>query len=139
MGLSGIKSNAQQTVQKSTGTLTVVVTNFRNNQGMASISLYKQANGFPNSAKAAETVFLKIDNTKAIAVFGKLPAGEYAVSVYHDENNNKKLDTNFFGIPKEGLGASNNARSHFGPPKYADAKFTFSGSSQQITLSMYYL
>lgn len=74
-----------------------------------------------------------------MAVFQNLPAGEYAVSVYHDENNNKKMDTNFFGIPKEGVGASNNARGHLGPPKYKDAKFLFNGKSQTIQIQIVYL
>jgi uncharacterized protein (DUF2141 family) len=41
----------------------------------------------------------------------------------HDENDNKKMDTNFIGIPKEDFGCSNNATGFMGPPKYEDAKF----------------
>lgn len=36
------------------------------------------------------------------------------------------MDTNFFGIPKEDYGCSNNARGFMGPPKYDDAKFQLS-------------
>ena len=39
-----------------------------------------------------------------------LPAGNYAVQVMHDENENNKLDTNFMGMPIEGYGFSNNPR-----------------------------
>lgn len=53
-----------------------------------------------------------------------LAYGEYAVSVYHDRNDNGKLDTGLFGIPKEPLGTSNDAKIRFGPPKYEDAVFT---------------
>lgn len=53
----------------------------------------------------------------------KLPAGNYAFSVFYDANNNGKLDTNFIGIPKEPVALSNNARPKFGPPKYKDAVF----------------
>ncbi len=60
---------------------------------------------------------------KAIVTFKNIPKGEYAVSFVHDENDNKKMDTNFFGIPKEDYGCSNNARGFMGPPKYEDAKF----------------
>lgn len=31
-------------------------------------------------------------------VFADLPAGAYAVSVFHDENMNEKLDKNFVGV-----------------------------------------
>jgi len=43
------------------------------------------------------------------------------VSMIHDENANNTMDTNFFGMPKEGWGTSRDARASFGPPSYADA------------------
>jgi hypothetical protein len=43
------------------------------------------------------------------------------------KNSNGKLDRNFMGSPKEGVGASNDAKGSFGPPKFADARFTFKG------------
>lgn len=54
----------------------------------------------------------------------QLPPGEYALSIYYDENNNGTLDSNFIGIPKEPVAISNNVRPSFGPPKYEDAVFT---------------
>jgi uncharacterized protein (DUF2141 family) len=58
-----------------------------------------------------------------MVIFKDIPKGEYAVSFVHDENDNKKMDTNFIGIPKEDFGCSNNATGVMGPPKYEDAKF----------------
>lgn len=52
-----------------------------------------------------------------------LPAGDYALSVFHDVNDDGKLESNFIGIPKEPAGLSNNLRPRFGPPKYKDAVF----------------
>ncbi len=49
------------------------------------------------------------------------------------------MDSNFFGIPKEGVGVSNGARGHMGPPRYKDAKFNFTGNSQSITINLVYL
>lgn len=53
-----------------------------------------------------------------------LPFGEYAIAVYHDKNENGKLDANFLGIPKEDYGFSNNARGRFGPASWKDASFS---------------
>ena len=58
--------------------------------------------------------------------------GDYAVSVFHDENSNGKLDRNFMGMPKEGVGKSNDAAGHFGPPKYDDARFSYKGGQQCV-------
>ncbi len=124
----------------SNGTLTVTVLNLRNNQGRVSVALYNKEEAFPKSPdKALKIVFAPIKDKKVVVVFESLPPGEYAISVFHDENNNGKMDTNFFGIPKEGVGASNNARGHLGPPHYKDAKFNFSGGMQSISINMVYL
>jgi uncharacterized protein (DUF2141 family) len=132
--------NAEGRSAKSTGTLVVEMTGFRNDQGNVSVALFNQGQAYPKSPeKAVAIIYSRIVNKKASATFDQLPAGEYAVSVYHDENNNKKMDTNIFGIPKEGVGASNDARGHFGPPKYQDAKFYFDGTTKSISIRIVYL
>ena len=65
----------------------------------------------------------EITNHSCTIIFENIPKGTYAVSIFHDENNNGKLDTNFFGIPNEDYGCSNNAKGFMGPPKWQDAKF----------------
>lgn len=62
---------------------------------------------------------LKVQDQKATLKL-ELPAGRYAFSAFHDANDNKKLDTNWMGIPNEKYGFSNNARGTFGPPSLED-------------------
>ena len=53
-----------------------------------------------------------------------VPIGEYAITLYHDENGNEKLDKNVFGIPKERYGFSNNEYGpHGSKPKFKKAAF----------------
>ena len=99
----------------------VEITNFKNNKGVVFIGLYNSEGSFLNEAFKGEKVAVK--NKKAILLFEDLPAGNYAISVFHDEDENGELSTNFLGIPKESYGASNNAPSRFGPPKWKDARF----------------
>jgi Uncharacterized protein conserved in bacteria (DUF2141) len=40
-----------------------------------------------------------------------------------DENGNGVLDKNFFGVPVEGYGFSNDARGSMGPPAFEKAAF----------------
>jgi uncharacterized protein (DUF2141 family) len=68
-----------------------------------------------------------------------VPAGAYAAQVFHDENRNHKVDRALFGIPKEGVGFSNDAPIRLGPPKWQDARFAFNGGDQVITLKMRYM
>lgn len=60
-------------------------------------------------------------NRSAVVVFEGVVPGRYALSFIHDENDNKKLDTNLIAIPREGFGYSRDAMGRFGPPKFDDA------------------
>lgn len=108
--------------QKST--LTIHVTNCKNNQGKVMVAIFNSPETFlkkPMFGKVSE-----IKGNAAKVVFENLPEGVYAISAYHDENDNQKLDTGWFGIPKERYGCSNDAKGNMGPPKYEDAKFQLS-------------
>ena len=73
-----------------------------------------------------ETVSLKIEN---------IEKGNYAVSVYHDENNNDILETTrLFGIPLEPYGFSNNPSMRFGP-SFKKSVFQFN-SDKEITIKL---
>ena len=53
-----------------------------------------------------------------------MPLGDYALSVFYDQDGDGELKTNFIGMPKEPIALSNNAVAKFGPPKYSDAVFS---------------
>lgn len=59
--------------------------------------------------------------------------------VVHDENSNNILDTNWVGMPKEGIGMSNNAKGRMGPPKYLDASFTVTAAGAVQAIDIVYL
>ena len=119
-----------------TGTLTLQISNVRNSNGIVHVDICPQKQflgddcAFVGDAQArAGVVTVNVHN---------LPAGQYAAQIFHDENRNKKVDRALFGIPKEGVGFSNDARISFGPPKWTDARFNFNGEQQTITLKMRY-
>ncbi|UAM98546.1 DUF2141 domain-containing protein [Polaribacter litorisediminis] len=107
--------------QEETFTLTVHISGLNSNKGNLMVGVYKSSESFLKNTFQGVTV--PISDKKSVATFKNLPKGEYAVSFVHDENENKKMDTNFIGIPKEDYGCSNNATGFMGPPKYEDAKF----------------
>jgi uncharacterized protein (DUF2141 family) len=71
-------------------------------------------------------------------VFVKLPQGVYAVSLFHDENRNGKLDSGVMRIPKEGYGFSNNPAKRFGPPKYEETTFVLSQPQYTTEIKLVY-
>jgi uncharacterized protein (DUF2141 family) len=75
---------------------------------------------------------------ETIAVIAGMPAGTYAAQVYFDENDNDDLDRNFIGIPREGVGFSNNPSFTFHAPSFADSAFTYDGVSGAISVRLRY-
>ena len=122
-------------------TLTVHVAGARNAKGQIRAALFQGAIGFPNDAsQAIQTQAADVDPQALTAqiVFKGLHEGVYAVSVFHDENMNQKLDKNFVGVPKEGYGASNNPKKKMGPPSFEETKFELSGSEQSLEIKLIY-
>jgi uncharacterized protein (DUF2141 family) len=118
----------------------VEIDGLRNDKGQVLCAIYLSADGFPKRAdKALAHANSPISHAHAVCEFPDLNAGTYAISLFHDENSNGKLDTNFMGIPREGVGASNNAKGHFGPPKFDAAAFRFSGGRLELKITVNYL
>ena len=120
------------------GRIRVAVTGVRSDRGYVRCSIWSSALGFPRNARnAVQTVTAEIANRQAVCDF-KVSPGTYAVAVYHDENANGKFDTGLFGIPKEGYGASNDARGFMGPPRFNDAKFIYKGRALDLEIRLNY-
>jgi uncharacterized protein (DUF2141 family) len=101
--------------------ITVNIKDVGNNDGKMFLALYNTDADFLNTSfKGMQSA---IENEQCTVTFQNIPAGVYAVSIFHDENDNGKMDSNFMGIPKEDYGCSNDASGFMGPPKWDDAKF----------------
>jgi uncharacterized protein (DUF2141 family) len=108
-------------------------TTTRNDKGMVRCGLFTRKGWLEDALRAS---IVKIKDREALCIFHKVPKGVYGISAYHDENSNKKLDTNFVGMPTEDYCASRNARNTFGPPSFDDAKFEFTGGTKRLTARM---
>jgi uncharacterized protein (DUF2141 family) len=86
--------------------------------------LFKSELGFPGDIKTAvQSDSGSVKDQTGICNFKNIEPGIYAVSTFHDENDNDKLDTYFFGAPKESYGFSNNASRPFSAPSFNEAAF----------------
>ena len=108
--------------QEEVHTITVNFTGMKSDKGSVYVALYKGKDSFLKKPYKGDIV--NITDKKATVIFKDISTGVYAVSAFHDKNDNKKMDTNFIGIPKEPTGMSNDAKGFMGPPKYKDAKFS---------------
>ena len=124
----------------SEGAIRVTVNGFRGAEGQLGCLMFKDENGFPmDTGEAARMKTGTIQGSSANCTFDGVPQGTYAIAVVHDANRNSEVDTNWLGIPKEGVAVSNNVPpGTFGPPKFDDAKFVFDGQRLETTLDLIY-
>jgi len=111
----------------------ISIINLQNEKGHVLVSLFKDGTGYPDDAtKAIRKIKLDISGRRAAVLFTGLPAGNYAVSILHDENDDQRMNKNTLGIPKEGYGFSNNVVGAFGPPSWSRASFTHKQGSLTV-------
>jgi uncharacterized protein (DUF2141 family) len=130
--------------------LTVEIDGIRSASGTIMIGLYDNADGFITAIKHSTEAGLLNDKDRFAgmalrATLGtqrvglmQLPYGEYAIIVFHDENDNGRLDENAWGVPTEGYGFSNNAQGLLGAPSFDAAMITLDGPKRTVAVSLIY-
>jgi uncharacterized protein (DUF2141 family) len=117
--------------------LTIVVDGVEKLKGQILVGVYDSTE-FLRRPTYSEIV--KADSDEVTIVIDSVAYGNYAVSIFHDENDNYKLDVGQFGIPIEKTGFSNNAKGKMGPPKFKDCAVKIKEDSViYITLQKYKL
>lgn len=110
--------------------LKVVVKDVKVGKGSVVLEVYDSEKNFLKTPVAKQTVKA---GDKSLEFSFDLPEGNYAIAIYQDVNDNKKLDKGWFGIPTEPYGLSNNFRPRFSAPSFDDCKFKI---SQQTTTTI---
>jgi uncharacterized protein (DUF2141 family) len=130
--------------------LRVVVEGIRSDSGTIMIGVYDSSAGFAAAIKHSTEAGLLNDKGRRVGVslraaagtqsivFTDLPPQRYAVIVFHDENDNGRLDENAWGVPTEGYGFSNNAQGFLGAPPFAAAAVALDGRNRSIVVSLIY-
>lgn len=104
--------------------LTVHVQNIESLKGKIIIGVFNTDKDFLKDGAAVKNYSIEVNGTTETIIINDLPKGDYAISLYHDENSDNKCNRNFLGIPKEGYGFSNNVKPKFSAPSYEECKFS---------------
>lgn len=116
------------------GTLIINVSNLQSDEGDLRFVMFDSKKSFLKNPVRAEIT--EIVDGQGSWVVENLPYGTYAVLVHHDVDGSGKMERHWYGKPKEPTGASNDAPSKFGPPKFKHAKFDFAASSMTMTITV---
>ena len=93
-------------------------------KGHVICGIFRSAQGFPKETQRAFKWVSQPANPNGMqCVFADIPEGTYAISVFHDENDDGVLNTNFIGAPREGYGVSNNHTYSMHPPSFEESSF----------------
>jgi uncharacterized protein (DUF2141 family) len=118
--------------------LTVTIDGARNANGSIAAGIFASESGFPKPEQVFAAFRIKAKQGPVSFTVHNLPPGRYAVTAYHDENNNGKLDADVTGAPTEGYGVSNNAREILSPPFWSKASFEVGEPSKTVTVKVEY-
>ncbi|MFO0599371.1 MAG: DUF2141 domain-containing protein [Myxococcaceae bacterium] len=129
---------SEPTIKLATGTarLDATVANVKLSKGKVFCALFNAAEGFPGASPIIGGATSADASAATVPCqFAALPAGDYAISVFQDEDGNGKLDLNAFGAPIEGYGASNNQLPAAEAPHFDDSKVHLD-DGQTLTLTI---
>ncbi|MDX8341147.1 DUF2141 domain-containing protein [Draconibacterium sp. IB214405] len=101
-------------------TLIVTVPNINPLKGEIQVSVYDNDESFLKENEEYKIYRFKVEEAKGSFVINDLPEKEYALIIYHDENDNKKMDKSIIGMPKEGYGFSKNVKPGLSRPDFKD-------------------
>jgi uncharacterized protein (DUF2141 family) len=120
------------------GRVEITMTGFKGAEGQVLVALFLDEGGWPDGgASVFATEVVAISDGRAFAVVEDVPAGPFAVSVFHDTDGDRELDSGALGIPSEDYGFSADARNPFGPPKFEEARLELAaGETKQITIQV---
>jgi len=116
--------------------LLVRITGLSEPLGQVGCSLFAGPAGFPMDNAGARQLWQAADAKGVTCRYSDVPEGSYAVSIGHDLNGNKRVDTNFIGLPTEQWGVSNNARPNLRAPRFDEAMFKVAADAKEMVIDI---
>jgi uncharacterized protein (DUF2141 family) len=117
------------------GAIIVDVSGIRSDKGMVRVSVCPRPN-FLGDCPWFASVPARIG---AVSVtVPDVPPGRYAVQAFHDADSDGKLQRYWFGLPREGIGFSNDAMAHITYPRFSVAAFDHAAVAQHVAITVRY-
>lgn len=109
----------------------ITISNIRSTKGNIGIGLYIDNESFQKDKPLKKVIISKSKLINGVLKHTiDLPAGTYGFALLDDENQNTVMDSNFFGIPKEGYGFSGYKHTGMFRPNFNKFKFQVLKDSQ---------
>jgi len=116
--------------------LTTTITNIKEIKGNIEFGLYDDPEVFLSDTEQYKVLYIDVVSNTLIITIDSLPEGNYAISLMHDLNSDGEMESNFFHIPQEPYGFSNNYHPRFSKPDFEDCQFYYNGESLELTIEL---
>lgn len=105
-------------------TISVRIANIEAVEGCVRLAVFTNEADFQNKENAVFDRTIPLRSRADISLDIPLREGEtYGIALFHDVNDNGKLDKTMVGIPKEPYAFSNNPKAKWEKPSFADISF----------------
>ncbi|WP_417589957.1 DUF2141 domain-containing protein [Owenweeksia hongkongensis] len=120
--------------------VTVEISNLRNNKGTVALGVYRDNETFKKEKEYLLKVFPKTKTTDdgVLQVELTLTPGTYGIAFLDDENDNGEMDYGWV-LPEEGFGFSNYEHSGMSMPSFDDFKFEVGNSPTKVFIKVKYM
>ncbi len=131
------REDSQGSEKKALITIKAQIKGVRNTHGKIIAQLYDKEEAFNNNryGQAVSSITMLTKSFNGELCFSNIPPAEYAIVLFHDENNNQRFDQTMTLI--EGYAYSNNTGKN-APAKFHQAAFGADSDTQQIINMIYY-
>lgn len=114
------------------GKLLIEISNIKTAKGKIWVGVYDKPEHYFEQDKAIIKAIEVSKTGKTYLTIHQLRYGTYAFALFHDLNNNGKLDQNIFGVPTEPYAFSRLPKSKWRLPKFEEVKFYFRRNNQLV-------
>ncbi|SHE77247.1 Uncharacterized conserved protein, DUF2141 family [Pedobacter caeni] len=114
--------------------LNINITKIEAGKGTVVLNIYDKKEDFLKTVFLSKT--LKADQSDLTFVVDLPKKGSYAVTVFQDLDNNKKLKQDWFGIPQEPVGYGNNFKPS-AKPKFKECAVNVDSDNTTQTIKLY--
>lgn len=138
--LSSVNNNGNiSRKEEKTYSITIIVRNIRNKEGVIRFKFYNDETRFPHDFGFLKEVVSKssVSGDSLRVTFHGFKSQHMAIALLDDENNNVKLDFGWL-LPKEGHAFSDYYHSAMRRPVYKDFAFVLNGDKEVIMKMRYY-
>ena len=120
---------------QATKTVIIEITNVVVRGGMVYLTIFSNAEEFRK--EEPKYIFELGDGSTVVSQAVTLPLGDYVISGFQDANNNKDMDYNILGIPKELVAISNYNGRGLPTKNFERQKITITGATDRISIGLF--